>query len=197
MEGVVLAILVVVGVLAVVSVSIFAFAQRKNDRLRSVRLAAFAAVVTFVAATAGFVVLTRVYHFYSHGLSRPSSSAGVHVIFTSQTYNPETSLFVLNGFVRGLKPDRELWIVFRGTQRDHLFPASAPCAVLPENQLSCQQNLIGILNPESANVKGFLVSAAPKAAAVLRQYDSGSLGTVGLREFPDGATLVSQISVGG
>jgi hypothetical protein len=195
MEGVVLVVLVVVGVLAVASVSIFAFSRRKNDRLRSVRLAAFAAVVTFVAATAGFVVLTRVHHFYT--LGRPSPSAGVHVVFTSQTYNPESSLFSLNGSVRGLKPRQELWIVFRGAQRDHLFPASAPCVILPQSQLSCQQNLTGTLNPEVANIKGFLVAAPPKAAAMFRRYDSGSLGTAGLHELPDGATLVSQISVGG
>lgn len=195
MEGVVLVVLVVVGVLAVASVSIFAFARRKNDRLRSVRLAAFAAVMTFVAATAGFVVLTRVHHFYT--LGRPSPNAGVHAVFTSQTYNPENSLFSLNGFVRGLKPGQELWIVFRGAQRNHFFPAPAPCVVLPENQLGCQQNLTGTLNPEVTDVKGFLIVVTPKAAVMFRQYDSGSLGTVGLHELPDGATLVSQISVGG
>lgn len=195
MEGVVLTILVIVGVLAVACTCIFAFVGRKNDRLRSVRLTVLAAVVTFVVATAGFVALTRSRYFDT--LSHSSSTAGVHVIFTSQTYNPETFLFSLNGSVRGLKPRQELWIVFRGAQRNHLFPASAPCAILPENRLSCQQNLTGTLNPEVTNVKGFVVAATPKAAAMFRQYDSGSLGTVGLHELPDGATLVSQISVGG
>ncbi len=195
MEGVVLVILVVVGALAVTSASIFAFARRNNDRLRSVRLAVFAAVVTCVAATAGFVTLTRVHYFDT--LGHPPSTAGVHVVFTSQTYDPGTSLFSLNGFVRGLKPEQELWIVFRGVQRDHLFPAPAPCVILPADQLSCRQSLTGTLRPGTTNVKGFVVAVVPKAAAMFRKYDSGSLGTTGLHELPDGATLVSQISVGG
>jgi hypothetical protein len=195
MEGVVLAILVVVGVLAVASACIFAFVRRKNRRLRSVRLAVLAAVVTFVVATAGFVTFARARYFDT--LVHPPPTAGVHVVFTSQTYNPENFLFSLNGFVRGLKSGQELWIVFRGAQRNHLFPAPEPCVILPENQLGCQQNLTGTLNPAVTNIKGFLVVATPKAATMFRQYDSGSLGTAGLHELPDGATLVSQISVGG
>lgn len=195
MERVVLVILVVVGALAIASTSIFAFARRKSGRLRSVRLAVFAAVVTFVVATAGFVALTRAHYFDK--LGTPQSTAGIHVVFTSQTYDPETSLFSLHGFVRGLKPGQEIWIVFRGARRDRLFPAPAPCGISPENQFSCQQILTGTLNPGVANVKGFVVVSIPKAAVMFRQYNSGSLGTVGLHELPDGATLVSQISVGG
>jgi hypothetical protein len=195
MEEMVLVILVVAGALAVASVCIFAFVRRKNDRLRSVRLTVLAAVMTFVAATAGFVALTRAHYFDT--LGHPPSTTGVHVVFTSQTYDPGTSLFSLNGSVRGLRPEQELWIVFRGAQRAHLFPAPAPCVISPANQLSCQQNLTGALSPGVVNVKGFVVAAAPKAAAMFRQYDSGALGTAGLHELPDGATLVSQISVGG
>lgn len=194
MQRVVLVILAAIGVLAVVGASIFAFARRKGDRLRSARLAVFTAVVTFVAATAGFVALTRIHYF--DALGRAPSTAGIQVVFTSQTYDPETALFNLNGFVRGLRPEQELWIVFRGERRDHLFPAPAPCGILPENRFSCQQSITGTLTPGTAKVKGFLVAAIPKAAAIFRQYDSGSLGTAGLRELPDGATLVSQISVG-
>lgn len=195
MEGAVLVILVVVGVVALASVSIFAFARRKIDRLRSVRLAVFAAVVTFVAATSGFVILARVHYFDT--LGRPPSTAGAHVVFTSQTYNPGNSLYSLNGLVRGLNSDQNLWIVFRGAQRGHLLPAPVPCVILPDNQFSCQQILTGTLDPGVANVKGFVVVANPQATTMLRRYGSGSLRTPGLRQLPDGATLVSQISVGG
>ncbi|MBV9162218.1 MAG: hypothetical protein JO309_06990 [Pseudonocardiales bacterium] len=194
MTQVVLVILAAVGILAVLGAFIFAFARRKDDRPRSLRLAVFVAVVTFVVATAGFIAFTRVHYFDSSGRAR--STADIKIVFTSQTYDPGTALFSLNGFVRGLRPGQELWVVFRGARRNHLFPAPAPCGILPENRFSCQQTITGTLSPVVANVKGFVVAAIPEAAATFRQYNSGSLGTAGLRELPDGATLISPISVG-
>ncbi|MBV8540899.1 MAG: hypothetical protein JO364_01525 [Pseudonocardiales bacterium] len=194
MEGVVLVILAVVGALAVVSTSIFAFARRNSDRPRSVRLAVFAAVMTFVVATAGFVALARAHYFDT--LGRPHSTAGIQVVFTSQTYDPGTALFSLNGVVRGLKPGQDLWVVFRNAQQDHIFPAPAPCGIQPGGLFSCRQRLTGRLSPEVTNVRGSVVAATPQAAATFMEYNSGPRGTTGLRELPDGATRVSQISVG-
>jgi hypothetical protein len=194
MERVVLVILVAVGVLTVVGAFFFAFARRKDDRRRSVRLAVFAAVVSFVVATAGFVALTHVRYFDAS--RRTHSPAGIQVVFTSQTYDPGTALFSLNGLVRGLRPEQQLWVVFRGAQRDRLFPAPAPCNILPKGRFSCQQNITGTLGPGVVNAKGFVVAVVPAAAAIFKQYASGSLGTAGLHELPDGAAVVSQISVG-
>jgi hypothetical protein len=191
---VVLVILVAVGVLAVVGAFFFAFSRRTDDRRRSVRLAVFAAVVSFVVATAGFITLAHVRYF--DAARRTHSPAGIQVVFTSQTYDPETALFGLNGLVRGLKPEQQLWVVFRGARRDHLFPAPAPCTILPEGRFSCQQSITGTLGPGATNMKGFVVAVVPAAAAIFKRYASGSLGTVGLHGLPDGAAVVSQISVG-
>ncbi|MGH3827790.1 MAG: hypothetical protein ACRDQX_11550 [Pseudonocardiaceae bacterium] len=193
MEGIVLVVLVTVGALALVGASVFAFARRKNHRPRSVRLAVFSAVVTFVAATAGFVTLARGHRF--DALGRPPST-GIQVVFTSQTYDPGTAQFSLNGSVRGLQPGQEIWTVFRATPRGRLFPAPAPCGISSDNLFSCQQILRGTLSPGLVNVKGFVVAAIPGADDTFRQYNSGSLGTTGLQELPDGTTQVSQISVG-
>ncbi|MGH3856607.1 MAG: hypothetical protein ACRDR6_24605 [Pseudonocardiaceae bacterium] len=193
MEGIVLVILVAFGALAVAGASIFTFARRKNHHPRSVRIAVFSAVVTFVVATAGFVTLASGHHFDS--LGRPAST-GIQVVFTSQTYDPGTAVFSLNGSVRGLKPGQELWTVFRGAPRGPLFPAPAPCGISSDNLFSCQQILRGTLSPGLANMKGFVVAAVPGAADTFRQYNSGSLGTIGLQELPDGTTQISQISIG-
>jgi hypothetical protein len=194
MEKIVLVVLVAVGVLAVVGAFFFAFYRRTDDRRRSVRLAVFAAVVSFVVATTGFIALTHVRYFDAS--RRTPSSVGIQVVFTSQTYDPETALFGLNGLVRGLKPGQQLWVVFRGARRDHLFPAPAPCNILPEGRFNCQQSITGTLGPRATNMKGFVVAVFPAAAAIFKQYASGSLGTAGLPELPDGAAVVSQISVG-
>lgn len=193
MERAVLAILAAVGALALAGASIFAFARRNNHRLRSVRLAVFAGVVTFVAATTSFIVLARVHYFDALG---HQNHTGIHVVFTSQTYNLGTALFSLDGSVRGLRPGRELWIVFRGAQEGHFFPASAPCDTLPNDLFSCRQSLTGNLSPAVMKVRGYVVVATPGAAAIFRRYNSGSLGTTGLPELPGGATQISQISVG-
>ncbi|MGH3829585.1 MAG: hypothetical protein ACRDRS_03890 [Pseudonocardiaceae bacterium] len=193
MRGIFLIVLAAAGALAVVGASIFAFSRRENHRPQSARVAVFSAVVTFVAATAGFVTLAHGHHF--DALGRPPST-GIRVVFTSQTYDPETALFSLNGSVRGLRPGQELWTVFRGAPRGPLFPAPAPCGISSDNLFSCQQSLRGTLSPERANMKGFVVAAIPGAADTFRQYNSGSLGTTGLQELPDGTTKVSQISVG-
>lgn len=194
MERVVLVALSVVGVIAVMSSFIFAFFRRKDDRFRSVRLAIFAAVVTFVFATACFVAITRLFYFGSSG--RAPSVAGVQAVFTSQTYDPRTGLFGLDGSVSGLKPEQELWVFFRDAQRSHSFLALAPCSILPENRFSCQKIATRAPSPAEPNIKGFIVAAMPAAAAVLRQSNSGSPGTVDLHQLPRGATLVSQISIG-
>jgi hypothetical protein len=194
MEQVVLAILAVVGALAVGTAFIFAFSRRNNDLHRSARLAIFAAVVTFVAATAGFIIATRI--FYFDASRHAPSPSGIQVIVTLQTYNPQTNLFSLDGSIRGLKPEQEIWLVFRSAQRDLPFPAPAPCNIFSENLFSCQRILTGTPGPATPNVKGFLVAAVPKAAAVFRKYNSGSLGTAGLHDLPDGAILISKVCLG-
>ena len=196
MQRAILPILAVVGLLVVVGAFIFAFSRRKkNDQLRSVRLAVFSAVVTFVVATAVFISIARVHHFNS--LGGASSTTGIQVFLTSQTYDPGTAQFSLNGVARGLRPEQELWIVFRGPQRDRLyFPAPAPCGILPESRFSCQEVITENLSPEPAKVRGYLVAAVPEAAAIFTRYHSGPRGTGGLHELPDGATVISQISIG-
>jgi hypothetical protein len=195
MQRAILPILAAVGVLVVVGAFRFAFSRRKDDQLRSMRLAVFSAVVTFVAATAVFIAIARVHHFNPSG--GMSSTTGIQILFTSQTYDPGTARFSLNGVARGLKPEQELWVVFRGPQRDRLyFPAPTPCGILPENQFSCQQVITGNLSPGTAKVRGLLIAAVPEVADIFRRYNSGSLGTAGLHELPDGATVVSQISIG-
>ena len=196
MQRVILPVLVVVGLLIVVGAFKFAFSRRSNDQLRSVRLAVFAAVVTFVAATAVFIAIARAHHFKS--LSGASATTGIQVFFTSQTYDPGAAQFSLNGVARGLRPEQELWVVFRGPQRDRLyFPAPIPCGILPESRFSCQEVIAGNLGPGPAKVRGYLVAATPEAVDIFRRYNSGSLGTGGLHELPDGATVISQISIGG
>lgn len=198
MERAVVIVLAVVGILAVAGACFFAFARRKDDHLRSVRLAVLAAVISFVVATAGFVAFThRHYAGAWHRESSPvGTHAGIHVVFTSQTYDPQTALFSLQGIVRGSEPEQQLWVVFHGARRDRFFPAPAPCTISPEGNFSCQQNIAGTLNPGVVDTKGWIVTVAPEAADVFRQYTSGSAGTAGLRRLPDGVTVISQISVG-
>ncbi len=196
MQRAILPILAVVGTLVVVGAFIFAFSRRKDDRLRSVRLAVFSAVVTFVAATAVFIAIARAH--YSNAWGGTSSTTGIQAFFTSQTYDPGTAQFSLTGVARGLKPGQELWVVFRSPQRDRLyFPAPTSCDILPENRFSCQEVIAGNLSLGLVKVRGYLIAAAPGAADIFRRYNSGSLGTAGLHELPDDATVVSQISIGG
>lgn len=196
MQRSILPILAAVGILVVVGAFIFAFSRRKDDRLRSVRLAVFSAVVTLVAATAVFIVIARAHHFNSS--SGASSATGIQAFFISQTYDPETAHFSLTGVARGLKPGQELWVVFRSPQRDRLyFPAPTPCDILPEDRFSCQEVIAGNLSPGPVKVRGYLIAAAPGAADLFRRYNSGSIGTAGLHEIPDDATVISQISIGG
>lgn len=194
MERVVLVALSVVGVLVVASSFFFAFFRRKNDRSRSVRLAIFAAVVTFVVATAAFISVVRMFYFDSLGQAR--SATGIQTVFISQTYDPRTGLFGLDGSVSGLQPEQELWIVFRNAQRGHHLLALAPCSILSENRFSCQKIATGAPRPAEPNIKGFIVAAMPGAAAVLRQSNSGSPKAVDLHQLPRGAMLISQISLG-
>jgi hypothetical protein len=193
MEQVVLITLSVVGLLAVASSFAFAFLRRRDNRFRSVRLAIFAAVVTFVFTTACVVAVTRIFYFSSLGRA---SSTGIQVVFTSQTYDPRTGLFGLDGSVSGLKPEQQLWIFFRDAQRDHHFLALAPCDILPQNRFSCHKIATGAPRPAESGIKGFIAAAMPEAVAVLRQSNSGSPGTVDLYQLPRGATRISQISVG-
>jgi len=194
MERAVVIILAVVGVLAVAGACIFAFVRRKDDHLRSVRLAVLAAVISFVVATAGFVAFTH--RHYADAWHRESSPAGIHVVYTSQTYDPQTALFRLHGIVRGSKPEQQLWVVFHSARRDRFFPAPAPCTISSEGDFSCQQNIADTLSPGVADTKGSIVAVPPEAADVFRQYASGSRGTAGWHRLPDGATEVSHISVG-
>ncbi|HEY3689526.1 MAG TPA: hypothetical protein VGL46_04395 [Pseudonocardiaceae bacterium] len=193
---VVLAALFVAGFLAVGGAFVFAFSRRKINRSYSVRMAVFVVVLTFVLATFGFIVAGRMFFF--HSTRNASSSATVQVVFTSQTYDLQSGLFSLEGSVRGLGSGQELWVVFRDSQSDRLFPAQAPCAVLPDNRFSCLRIPTGALNPSKPNVKGFMVAAAPRAAAAIFRRDASELSprTVSLYGLPDGATLVSKIAIG-
>ena len=196
MVRVVLAILFVVGLIAVVGAFVFAFTRRRADRSYSMRMAVFVVVLTFVIATLGLIVAGRMFYFRdTRGVSSPAT---VRVVFTSQTYDLGSGLFSLEGSVWGLSPGQQLWVVFGDSKSDRLFPAQAPCGVLPENRFSCLRISIGTFSPSKPNVKGFIVAAAPGAgAAILKGGTSESPSGVGsFHRLPDGVTLVSKIAIG-
>jgi hypothetical protein len=195
MVSAVLATLFVAGFLAVVGAFIFAFI-RKNSRPYSVRMAILAVVLTFVLATFGVIVAGRM--FYFHRLSAASSPTATRVIYTSQTYDLQSGLFTLEGSVRGLSRGQQLWVVFRDSRSDRLFPAKAPCATLPGDRFSCSRIATGAPTSTRPNVKGFIVAVAPGAsAAVLRLDVSGlSLEKGNVHRLPDGVTLIGKVTIG-
>jgi hypothetical protein len=191
----VLATLFVAGFLAVVVAFIFAF-TRKDSRPYSMRMAIFAVVLTFVFATFGLIAVGRV--FYFHRATDTSTPTTVHVVFTAQTYDLQSGLFSVTGSVQGLTPGQQLWVVFRDSHYDRLFPAQTPCELLPNNKFACSGIPTGAPSPRRPNVKGFLITAAPDATAAIPR-----LGTSGLTprqgntyQLPKGLTLISKITIG-
>jgi hypothetical protein len=196
MIRVVLVALFVVGSLAVMSAFIFAFTRRKGDRFYSMRMAIFAVVLTFVLATSGLIVVGRMFYFHDMRRNTPPPAAA-QVVFTSQTYDLQSGLFSLEGSVWGLGPGQQLWVVFRSSQQDRLFPAQFPCEILSKNRFSCLRISTGALSPSKPNVKGFIVAAEPGVATNFRWGTSeSSPGAAGLHRLPDGVTLVSKIAIG-
>jgi hypothetical protein len=191
----VLAVLFVAGFLAVVVAFIFAFI-RKDGRPYSMRMAIFAVVLTFVFATFGLIAVGRV--FYFHRVTDASTPTTVRVVFASQTYDLQSGLFGVAGSVQGLAPGQQLWVVFRDSHYDRLFPAQTPCDLLPDNRFNCSGIPTGAPSPSRPNVKGFLIAATPNAAAAISR-----LGTSGLSprqgstyQLPKGLTLISKITIG-
>jgi hypothetical protein len=196
MVRVVLTALFVAGFLAVLGSFAFAFARRKDDRSYSMRTAVFVVVLTFVLATSGLIAVGRM--FYFHDMRNAPPPIAAEVVFTSQVYDLQSGLFSLEGSIRGLGPGQELWVVFRDSKSDRLFPAQAPCEILPGNMFSCLRISTGAPSPSKPNIKGFMAVAASGAAATaFRRDTSESLpGAVSLHRLPDGVTLISKIAIG-
>ena len=168
--------------------------DEKINRSYSMRMAVFVVVLTFVLATSGLiaaVVCSLSWH------EECAFTGSAEVVFTSQIYDLQSGLFSLEGSIRGLGPGQELWVVFRDSQSDRLFPAQAPCEVLPGNMFSCLRISTGAPSPSKPNVKGFMAVAASSGSCCLQ---AGRLGvvtrTVSLYGLPDGVTLVSKIAIG-
>lgn len=196
MVKIVFVALFVVGFIAIVAAFAFAFTRRKGYRSYSMRMAVFVVVLTFVLATLGLIVAGRI--FYFHGTRNAATSTTVRAVFTSQTYDLRSGLFNLEGSVWGLAPGWRLWVVFRDSRSDRLFPAQSPCEVLPENRFSCLQISTGAPSPNEPNVKGFLITAAPGVSAAILRGDTTSSPSrpVNFHRLPDGVALVGKIAIG-
>lgn len=196
MVKIVFVALFVTGFIAIAAAFAFAFTRRKGCRSYSIRMAVFVVVLTFVLATLGLIVAGRM--FYFQGTRNAATSTTVRVVFTSQSYDLRSGFFNLEGSVWGLTPGWRLWVVFRDSRSNRLFPAQSPCEILPENRFSCSRISTGAPKPSEPNVKGFLIAAAPGVSAAILRSDTTALpsGAVNFRRLPDGVALVGKIAMG-